>query len=61
MVEGSNLLFGNGNNEKKPEQTDATYQEQVTRAYANAAADYLLQFSNQANANLNQYEKKPHR
>lgn len=57
VIESTNLLFGEGNQEQKPEQTDAMYQEQVTRAYANAAADYLLQFSTQANTVLSQYEE----
>jgi hypothetical protein len=56
-IEATNLLFGDGNNEKQSEPSDALYQEQVARAYANAAADYLRQFSDRANATLSQYEE----
>lgn len=56
VIEGTNYLFGEEKDEEKSEER-ASYLEQISQAYTEAADDYLLCFNTQAVSILRQYEE----
>lgn len=56
VVGGATYLFGQDTDEEKPE-TSASYLNQVSQAYADAATDYLIRFNTQAVSTLRQYQE----
>lgn len=59
VVGGASYLFSKSQGSKEPEytQSSASYLEQVSQAYAQAAKDYLTRFSEQAFSTLSHYEE----
>lgn len=56
VVGGATYLFGQDTDEEKSE-SSASYLNQVSQAYADAATDYLIRFNTQALSTLRQYQE----
>ena len=56
VVGGATYLFGQDTDAEKPE-SSASYLNQVSQAYADAATDYLMRFNTQALSRLRQYQE----